>query len=34
MRHQNLTSTAIYTLVADERRADGIDRLDPFRGAA
>lgn len=31
MRHQNLTSTAIYTLVADERRADGIDRLDPFR---
>ena len=34
MRHQNLTSTAIYTLVADERRAEGIDRLDPFRGAA
>lgn len=33
MRHQNLTSTAIYTLVADERRADGIDRLDPFRAA-
>lgn len=31
MRHQNLTSTAIYTLVADGRRAEGIDRLDPFR---
>ncbi len=33
MRHQNLTSTAIYTLVSDARRADGIDRLDPFRAA-
>ncbi len=30
MRHQNLTSTAIYTLVSDERRANGIDRLNPF----
>lgn len=32
MRHQNLTSTAIYTLVADERRVEGINRLDPFKG--
>jgi integrase len=31
MRHQNLASTAVYTLVADGRRAAG---LDPFRGAA
>ena len=30
MRHSNLTSTAIYTLVADEQRIDGIGRLDPF----
>jgi site-specific recombinase XerD len=30
MRHQNLTSTAIYTQVADEQRVDGINRLDPF----
>ncbi|MCA2275530.1 site-specific integrase [Mycobacterium intracellulare] len=34
MRHQNLTSTAIYTQIADERRAEGIDRLNPFGGAA
>lgn len=30
MRHSNLTSTAIYTQIADEQRADGIQRLDPF----
>lgn len=30
MRHQNLTSTAIYTATADEQRAEGIQRLDPF----
>lgn len=30
MRHQHLNSTAIYTQVADERRAEGIQRLDPF----
>jgi site-specific recombinase XerD len=30
MRHQNLTSTAIYTQIADAQRADGIQRLDPF----
>jgi integrase len=30
MRHQNLTSTAIYTAVADEQRAKGIQLLDPF----
>lgn len=29
MRHQELTSTAIYTEVADETKADAIDRLDP-----
>lgn len=31
MRHENLTSTAIYTLVSERRRAEGIERLDPFR---
>lgn len=31
MRHQNLSTTAIYTLVSDRRRAEGIERLDPFR---
>jgi site-specific recombinase XerD len=30
MRHRNLTSTAIYTQIADVQRADGIQRLDPF----
>jgi site-specific recombinase XerD len=30
MRHQNLASTAIYTAVADEQRAKGIQLLDPF----
>lgn len=30
MRHMNLASTAIYTQVYDERRAEAIDRLDPF----
>lgn len=30
MRHQNLTSTAIYTAVADEQRINGIQTLDPF----
>lgn len=33
MRHRQLTSTQIYTKVADERRADGINRLNPW-GAA
>ncbi|AEL98196.1 integrase [Mycobacterium phage BigNuz] len=31
MRHQSLTSTEIYTRVTDQRRAEGIERLDPFR---
>ncbi len=31
MRHQDLTSTAIYTRVSDQRQAEGIERLDPFR---
>lgn len=30
MRHQNLSSTAVYTAIADERRAKGIQLLDPF----
>ncbi|MDD7812647.1 tyrosine-type recombinase/integrase [Mycobacterium sp. CSUR Q5927] len=30
MRHQSLNSTEIYTRVNAERRAAGIDRLDPF----
>lgn len=30
MRHQNLTSTAIYTAVTERRRAEGIERLNPF----
>jgi integrase len=30
MRHQNLASTAVYTAVADEQRAKGIQLLDPF----
>jgi site-specific recombinase XerD len=30
MRHSNLTSTAIYTQIADEQRTNGIQRLDPF----
>lgn len=30
MRHQNLASTSIYTAIADEQRAAGIARLDPF----
>lgn len=31
MRHQNLATTEIYTHVSDRRRAEGIERLDPFR---
>lgn len=34
LRHANLGSTQIYTRVTDQRRVEGIDRLDPFRGAA
>lgn len=30
MRHATLTSTEIYTKVNDERRVEGIDRLDPW----
>ncbi|UVO12021.1 site-specific integrase [Mycobacterium sp. SVM_VP21] len=30
MRHQNLSSTAVYTAIADEQRAKGIQLLDPF----
>lgn len=30
LRHQNLSTTAIYTAVSDRRQADGIERLDPF----
>ncbi|TDH51582.1 recombinase XerD [Mycobacterium eburneum] len=30
LRHENLTSTAIYTQVTDERRIEAINRLDPF----
>lgn len=33
MRHQDLSSTAIYTLVNARQQADGIERLDPFRMA-
>lgn len=31
MRHQNLSSTEIYTAVSDARQARGIDKLDPFQ---
>lgn len=31
MRHQNLATTEIYTKVSYARRAEGIERLDPFR---
>lgn len=31
MRHQDLSSTAIYTQVSAQRQADGIQLLDPFR---
>lgn len=36
MRHVHLTSTQIYTEVTDKRRAEGIERLDPWQlsGAA
>lgn len=30
MRHRHLTSTQIYTEVTDKRRAEGIERLDPW----
>lgn len=30
MRHQNLTSTAIYVEISDKQRANGIQLLDPF----
>ncbi|SCX06104.1 Site-specific recombinase XerD [Mycolicibacterium fluoranthenivorans] len=33
LRHQNLSSTEIYTLVSARRRAEGIECLDPFRVA-
>lgn len=33
LRHQNLSSTEIYTLVSKRRRAEGIELLDPFRVA-
>jgi hypothetical protein len=30
LRHANLNSSAIYGQVADEKRIEAIDRLDPF----
>jgi site-specific recombinase XerD len=30
LRHANLQTTAIYVQVADEKRAEAIDKLDPF----
>jgi site-specific recombinase XerD len=30
LRHANLQTTAIYVQVADEKRSEAIDRLDPF----
>ncbi len=30
LRHQNLSTTAIYTAVSDRRKAEGIERIDPF----
>lgn len=30
-RHADLSSTAIYTQVTDRRRAEGVDRLNPWR---
>jgi len=32
MRHSNLSTTAIYTLVREARKAEGIQRLNPFAG--
>jgi hypothetical protein len=31
LRHQNLATTEIYTLVTAQRRATDIELLDPFR---
>lgn len=31
LRHANLQTTAIYVQVSDPKRAEAIDRLDPFR---
>jgi site-specific recombinase XerD len=33
-RHASLSSTQIYTLVTDRRRAEGVDRLNPWRAVA
>lgn len=30
LRHQNLSTTAIYTAISGRRQAEGIERLDPF----
>jgi hypothetical protein len=30
LRHANLQTTAIYVQVADGKRVEGIDRLDPL----
>lgn len=30
LRHQSLQTTALYVAVADQRRVDAVDRLDPF----
>ena len=30
LRHANLQTTGIYVQVADEKRVEAIDRLDPF----
>lgn len=31
LRHASLATTQIYTKIADHRKANGVDRLDPFR---
>ena len=31
MRHKSVTSTQIYTEIADDRRSQVVDMLDPFR---
>ncbi|WP_256990254.1 tyrosine-type recombinase/integrase [Rhodococcus sp. 05-2255-2A2] len=34
LRHASLATTQIYTKIADHRKANGVDRLDPFRSAS
>jgi len=33
MRHASLATTAVYTQIADARKAEGVERLDPWRSS-